>query len=172
MKKVKVRIYNKSNNPNPEYATPFSAGADIRAYFTPETEIKTSAGFMSKEGTVCIHPGGRALIPTGLFVDIPDGYEIQVRPKSGKALKAGLTVLNTPGTIDKDYLYEIGVIVYNATQDMMEIHSGDAIAQLVIKEVPQIEWEPMSEETLLNLRQEQEKDSEARRGGFGSTEKK
>ena len=107
----------------PSYATPQSAGADVR----------------SKINTI-VPAHGRALIPTGMFVAIPEGYEIQVRPRSGLALKKGITVLNTPGTIDADYRNEIGVILFNTTDEDFVVNAGDRIAQIVLVKVEQINW--------------------------------
>ena len=118
-----VTVVNKSNNNLPEYETPGAAGLDVRA----------NADFY-------IHPGTRQLVPTGLFVEIPQGYEIQVRPRSGLALKHGITVLNSPGTIDADYRGEIGVVLINHGNEPFDISVGDRIAQLVLCKVERIEW--------------------------------
>lgn len=107
----------------PSYATPQSAGADVR----------------SKIDTI-VPAHGRVLIPTGMFVAIPKGYEIQVRPRSGLALKKGITVLNTPGTIDSDYRKEIGVILFNTTDEDFVVNAGDRIAQIVLAKFEQINW--------------------------------
>lgn len=112
----------------PSYATPQSAGADVR----------------SKIDTV-VPAHGRVLIPTGMFVAIPEGYEIQVRPRSGLALKKGITVLNTPGTIDADYRNEIGVILFNTTDEDFVVNAGDRIAQIVLAKVEQINWVEVDE---------------------------
>lgn len=112
----------------PSYATPQSAGADVR----------------SKIDTV-VPAHGRVLIPTGMFVAIPEGYEIQVRPRSGLALKKGITVLNTPGTIDADYRNEIGVILFNTTDEDFVVNAGDRIAQIVLVKVEQINWVEVDE---------------------------
>ena len=119
-----VTVVNKSNNDLPEYETPGAAGLDVRA----------NADFY-------IHPGAIQLVPTGLFVEIPPGYEIQVRPRSGLALKHGITVLNSPGTIDSDYRGEIGVILINHGKEPFDISPGDRIAQLVLCKVERIEWD-------------------------------
>ena len=111
-----VEIINKSNNPNPEYQTDQSAGMDLRAYL---------------QKTENIAPGEYKLIPTGIYIKIPRGYEAQVRPRSGLALKKGITVLNSPGTIDSDYRGEIGVILINHSTVDYEVKSGERIAQLV-----------------------------------------
>jgi dUTP pyrophosphatase len=142
-----VSIINKSTNELPAYETVASAGLDIRAHL---------------EEMVSLQPFERKLIKTGLFLEIPQGYEAQVRPRSGLALKHGITVLNTPGTIDADYRGEIGVILINLSQEVFEIQPGDRIAQLVFAKVEQAEW------TQVNILSETERGA----GGFGSTGKK
>jgi dUTP pyrophosphatase len=144
---MKVLVINKSNNELPAYETIGSAGLDIRAFI---------------EESITLNPFERKLIKTGLFLEIPVGYEAQVRPRSGFALKNGVTVLNTPGTIDADYRGEVGVILINLSQEKVEIHSGDRIAQLVFAKVEQAEWTEV--ETL--------SETERGEGGFGSTGKK
>jgi dUTP pyrophosphatase len=144
---MKVLVINKSNNELPAYETIGSAGLDIRAFI---------------EESITLKPLERKLIKTGLFLEIPVGYEAQVRPRSGFALKNGVTVLNTPGTIDADYRGEIGVILINLSQENVEVHSGDRIAQLVFAKVEQAEWAVV--ETL--------SETERGAGGFGSTGKK
>ncbi|WP_425043083.1 dUTP diphosphatase [Primorskyibacter sp. S87] len=114
--------------PLPSYETAGSAGADVRAN-------------LPDRGSVVLSPGARALIPTGLRVEIPAGYEIQVRPRSGLALKHGVTLPNTPGTIDSDYRGPLGIIVMNAGQDVFEISHGDRIAQLIVAPVVQATFE-------------------------------
>ena len=121
-----VEIINKSNNPNPEYQTDQSAGMDLRAYL---------------QKTENIAPGEYKLIPTGIYIKIPRGYEAQVRPRSGLALKKGITVLNSPGTIDSDYRGEIGVILINLSHEKFIIKSGERIAQMVISKHEQVKWE-------------------------------
>ena len=144
---MKVLVINKSNNELPVYETIGSAGLDIRAFI---------------EETVTLKPFERKLIKTGLFIEIPLGYEAQVRPRSGFALKNGVTVLNSPGTIDADYRGEIGVILINLSQEDVEIHSGDRIAQLVFASLEQAVWTEV--ETI--------SETERGEGGFGSTGKK
>ena len=141
---MKAKIVNRSKHDLPSYATPASAGMDLRA------NIDTP---------VVLEAMSRALIPTGLYIELPVGLEAQVRPRSGLALKKGLTVLNTPGTIDADYRGEIGVILVNLSQEAVTIEDGARIAQLVIARHEQIQWE------------EVEGLSETSRGegGFGST---
>ncbi len=144
---MNVAIINKSNNDLPAYETPSSAGLDIRAFI---------------EEPIVLKPGERSLIKTGLFLEIPHGYEAQVRPRSGLAHKNGITVLNSPGTIDADYRGEVGVILINHGTENFEINSGERIAQLVFAKVEQASWkitESLSE-------------TERGEGGFGSTGKK
>ena len=143
---MKVRIINKSRHPLPDYATPLSAGMDIRANL-PDNLI--------------LGPLERALIPTGLYISLPEGYEAQMRPRSGLALKQGITLLNTPGTIDADYRGEIGVILVNLSSDYVTIKDGDRICQMVVTSPSRVEWEPV--ETL--------DDTERGAGGFGHTGK-
>jgi len=141
---VIIQIVNKSNNPLPEYSTELSSGMDIRA---------------NLEREITIAPNERVLIPTGLHVAIPKGYEIQIRPRSGLALKKGLTVLNTPGTIDGDYRGDIGVILFNTSDQLTTIHNGDRIAQMVITKV---EYATLQEVDELDQ-------TERGEGGFGHT---
>ena len=121
-----VKVINKSNNKLPEYATSMSAGFDLRA---------------NLEESVTLKAGDRMLIGTGLFIALEPGYEAQVRPRSGLALKKGITVLNAPGTIDADYRGEIGVILYNASKEDFVIEPGERIAQMIIAKYEQISWE-------------------------------
>ena len=144
---MKLKIVNKSNNALPGYETVNSAGMDLRAYLP--------------EGQMVIKPLQRALIPTGLFMEIPVGYEGQVRPRSGLAIKSGITVLNSPGTIDADYRGEVKVILINLSENDFVINSGDRIAQLVIAKCEQMEV--VNVETL--------SETERGAGGFGHTGK-
>ena len=121
-----VKVVNNSNNKLPEYATPMSAGFDLRANLT---------------GPVTLKAGDRMLIGTGLYMALEPGYEAQVRPRSGLALKKGITVLNAPGTVDADYRGEVGVILYNASDEDFEILPGERIAQMVIAKYERIDWE-------------------------------
>ncbi|MDE5954613.1 MAG: dUTP diphosphatase [Duncaniella sp.] len=123
---MKVKIINDSSNPLPAYETPSSAGMDVRARL---------------ESPVTLKPLQRALIPTGLRIQLPQGYECQVRPRSGLALKHGISLVNTPGTIDADYRGEIGIIVINLSDEPYTITNGERIAQLVIKEYVNVTWE-------------------------------
>lgn len=141
-----IKVVQKTRHELPEYATKRSAGADVRAH-------------LAGPGKVSLHAGQRAVIPTGLFVEIPDGYEIQVRPRSGLAAKHGITVLNSPGTIDGDYRGEIGVILINNGEHTFDISDGDRIGQLVLTKVEQIEWQQV----------ESVEDTERGTGGFGSS---
>lgn len=143
---LQIRIVNRSGNPLPTYATTGSSGMDIRASLTEP---------------VVLQPMERALIPTGIFVEIPDGYEIQVRPRSGLAIKQGITCLNTPGTIDSDYRGEIKVILVNLSGEPQTISSGDRIAQMVLQQVPVISWQAVE---VIN-------ETERGAGGFGHTGK-
>lgn len=143
---MKIKIINKSHHPMPAYATPQSAGMDIRANLTAPVELK---------------PLERKLIPTGLYVALPEGYEAQLRPRSGLALKHGLTLLNSPGTIDADYRGEIGVILVNLSAEPFTIADGERICQMVITTHAHVEWEAV--ETL--------DETERGAGGFGHTGK-
>lgn len=144
---MKIKVINKSKHDLPQYETIASAGLDLRANIEESVTIKTLE---------------RTLIKTGLFLEIPIGYEAQVRPRSGWALKNGITVLNSPGTIDADYRGEIGVILVNLSNDSFTIEDGDRIAQMVFAKVEQAEWEVSSELS----------ETERGAGGFGSTGKK
>ena len=123
---MKIRIVNKSRHPLPSYSTLLSAGMDLRAHL---------------DEPVVLAPGARTLTPTGLYISLPQGYEAQIRPRSGLALKKGITILNTPGTIDADYRGEIGIIVVNLSQEEFVINDGERIAQMVIAKHETIEWE-------------------------------
>jgi dUTP pyrophosphatase len=130
MPTIEIKIINKSSNALPEYATTGSSGMDIRANLDiPQT----------------LQPLERTLIPTGLFIELPQGYEAQIRPRSGLAIKQGITCLNTPGTIDADYRGEIKVILINLSQEEQVIHHGDRIAQMVVQTVEQVQWKPVEE---------------------------
>ncbi len=142
-----LRIINQSNNPLPAYETVNSAGMDLRAWLP--------------EGPVTLAPLQRGLIPTGLYMEIPEGYEGQVRPRSGLAIKSGITVLNTPGTIDADYRGQVCVILINLSDKPFVINSGDRIAQLIIAKCEQVE--PVQVESL--------SETERGAGGFGHTGK-
>lgn len=141
---MKVKVVNKSGNPLPGYATALAAGMDVRAKL---------------ESPIVLKPLCRAMVPTGLFMEIPAGYEVQVRPRSGLAAKKGITVLNAPGTIDADYRGEVCVILVNLSPEDFVIEDGERVAQLVLARHEVIEWESVDELA----------DSERGRGGFGST---
>lgn len=147
---MRVQIVNKSSNPLPTYSTAYSAGMDIRA------NLKNDEG---NDEIISIVPGERVLIPTGLYIQLPYGYEAQIRPRSGLALKYGITVLNTPGTIDADYRGEIGVCLINHGNDTFDVHHGDRIAQIVFAQVEQV---LLTEVFKL-------KDTKRGDGGFGHT---
>ena len=144
---MKIKIVNRSKHPLPEYKTKASAGMDIRA---------------NLDEVVTLHPLERKLIPTGLFIELPDGYEAQMRPRSGLALNEGLGLLNSPGTIDADYRGEIGIIVVNLSNTVVTIEDGERICQMVINKFEQAEWAEVEELG----------DSERGKGGFGHTGKK
>lgn len=144
MDKVTVKIINKSNNTLPQYSTPYSAGMDLRA---------------NLEDAVTLQPLERKLIPTGLFIELPEGYECQIRPRSGLALKHGISVLNSPGTVDADYRGEIGVILVNLSNEPFTVNPGERICQMVVARHSTVEWECV----------EQLAESERSSGGFGHT---
>lgn len=137
-----IEVINRSHHALPAYATPLSAGLDLRA---------------NLEAPVTLQPMERRLIPTGLFIALPAGYEAQVRPRSGLALKHGLTVLNAPGTIDADYRGEVGVVLINLSEQPFTIEDGERVAQLVVARHEQVEWRTV----------EQLADTERGAGGFG-----
>lgn len=144
---MKIKIINKSKHPLPQYATPLSAGLDLRANIdTPIT----------------LQPLQRCLVPTGLYIALPEGYEAQVRPRSGLAIKKGITVLNSPGTIDADYRGEICIILVNLSNEPFVIENGERVAQMVIARHEQAEWE---ETDMLD-------ETERGAGGFGHSGKK
>lgn len=144
---MNVKIINKSKHALPQYETPLSAGMDLRANI---------------ETPVTLKPFERALIKTGLFIELPEGYEAQIRPRSGLALKRGITVLNAPGTIDADYRGEIGVILINLSNEDFTIEDGERICQMVISKHEHITW---NETATLS-------ETERGAGGFGHTGKK
>ena len=141
---IQIKVVNKGHQPLPAYATAQSAGMDLRANLTEP---------------IVLQPMERVLVPTGLHIALPAGYEAQVRPRSGLALKHGVTVLNAPGTIDADYRGEIGVLLINLSNIPFEITDGERIAQLVIASYEQAEWNPV---TVLD-------DTERGDGGYGHT---
>ena len=141
---MKIKIVNNSQHDSPEYATSQSAGLDLRANLTEPITLK---------------PLARILVKTGLFIALPEGYEAQVRPRSGLAYKKGITVLNSPGTIDADYRGEIGVILVNLSQEEFVIENGERVAQLVIAKHEQAQW----------IEAENLNETDRGAGGFGST---
>ena len=144
MADLEVKIINTSSNPVPEYATQGSSGMDIRAFLSaPKTLL----------------PFERVLIPTGIFIELPSGYEAQIRPRSGLAIKQGITCLNTPGTIDADYRGEIKIILINLSNEKQMINPGDRIAQMVIQKGEHIIWCEVN----------QLEESKRSEGGFGHT---
>ena len=146
MKAISVKIINRSSHPLPEYATSGSAGMDIRASLTE---------------SISLQPLERTLVPTGLFVELPDHYELQIRPRSGMAIKQGITCLNTPGTIDSDYRGEIKVILINLSNEIQVIAPGDRIAQMILSPVNKAVWTPA--DIII--------ETERGAGGFGHTGK-
>lgn len=144
---MKIKIVNTSRHPLPEYATVDAAGMDLRANLAQPVELK---------------PLERSLIPTGLFIQLPEGYEAQIRPRSGLAIKHGISIMNAPGTIDADYRGEIGVILVNLSNESFIIHDGERICQMVIAPYTQVHWESV----------ERLDETERGAGGFGHTGKK
>jgi len=147
MKTIKVKVINRSNNPLPEYSTLMSAGMDLRAFIDEPVTIK---------------PNERKLIPSGLHIQLPEWYELQVRPRSGLALKHGITLTNTPGTVDADYRGDVGAIVHNLGTEDFVVNNGDRICQIVAKEFVRIEWIPTDSLD----------ETERGEGGFGHTKVK
>ena len=141
---MKVKIVNKSKHPLPEYATPGSAGMDLRANI---------------DAPITLAPGERKLIPTGIYIAVPVGYEAQVRPRSGLALKHGVTVCNTPGTVDSDWRGPVGVILINLGQEDFVVNDGERIAQMVIAKHETAEWDVVEELD----------ETERGEGGYGHT---
>lgn len=141
---MKVQIVNHSHHPLPQYATPQSAGLDLRA---------------NLDEPIVLKPLERVMVPTGLYAALPVGYEGQVRPRSGLAAKHGITVLNSPGTVDSDYRGELRIILVNLSNEPFVINDGERIAQLIVTRHEQVEWEPV----------EQLDDTERGTGGFGHT---
>jgi len=146
VEKIQVKIINQSSNPLPGYETEGSAGMDLRANLTQPVVLK---------------PLERVLVPTGLFIELPGGYEAQVRPRSGLAIKHGITCLNSPGTVDADYRGEIKIILINLSGEEQTLYHGDRIAQMIISRVEQARWQQVTvlEETKRGA------------GGFGHTGK-
>jgi len=141
---MQIKVVNRSSNPLPGYSTPLSAGMDLRA---------------DLEQPVLLAPLERKLIPTGLFVELPEGYEAQIRPRSGLALKKGISIVNSPGTIDADYRGEIGIILINLSDEAFTVEPGERICQMVINRVESITW--MQVDSL--------EETTRGKGGFGHT---
>ena len=141
---MKVKIVNNSGHSLPEYSTPNSAGMDLRAKL---------------EKPVILKPMERSLIPTGLYIELPEGFEAQIRPRSGLALKKGISVLNTPGTIDADYRGEVGIILINLSGEDFVVNNGERICQMVVNKVEMISWSQV----------DSLEESERGAGGFGHT---
>jgi len=141
---MQVKIVNRSLNPLPGYSTPSSAGMDLRA---------------SLENPVVLEPMERKLVPTGLFLELPEGYEAQIRPRSGLALRHGISIVNTPGTIDADYRGEIGIILINLSAEEFTVEPGERICQMVINKVESVSWQEVN-----SL-----ESSKRGEGGFGHT---
>jgi dUTP diphosphatase len=146
MSKIKVRIINNSNNPLPEYVTEGAAGMDIRAHL---------------ESPLTLKPLERFLVPTGIFIELPKGYEAQVRPRSGLAIKQGLTCLNSPGTIDSDYRGEVRIVLINLSGEDQTINTGDRIAQMIVHSVERVKWKTVKKISTTKRNE----------GGFGHTGK-
>lgn len=144
---MKIKIVNTSRHPLPEYATPYSAGMDLRAHISEPVVLK---------------PLERSLVPTGLYIQLPEGYEAQIRPRSGLAIKHGISLVNSPGTIDADYRGEIRVILVNLSTEDFVVNDGERICQMVIARHARVEWEQVSELD----------ETERGTGGFGHTGKK
>ncbi len=144
---MKLRIVNRSKHPLPQYETKYSAGMDLRANI---------------DNPVTIKPLERVLVPTGLFIELPEGYEAQIRPRSGMAFKHGISLLNTPGTIDADYRGEIKIILVNVSNEPYTVNDGDRVAQMVISKFEQAQL----------VEVEQLNETERGAGGFGHTGKK
>ncbi|MBO7321777.1 MAG: dUTP diphosphatase [Bacteroidales bacterium] len=144
---MEVKIVNKSNYPTPEYATAHSAGVDLRAAIDEPIVLSSLE---------------RTLVPTGIYIELPEGHEAQIRPRSGLAAKHGISIVNSPGTIDADYRGEIKVILVNLSKEDFTINPGERIAQMVIARYEKVEW----------VEVEQLSESERGAGGFGSTGKK
>lgn len=131
MERISVKILNRSHHPLPSYGTPEAAGMDVRAYLP--------------DGPVTLKPMQRALVGTGLHIQLPAGYECQIRPRSGLALRHGLSIVNSPGTVDADYRGEIGIILINLGEEDFTVNDGDRICQMVIKQYSHVKWDEVKE---------------------------
>ena len=141
---MKVKIVNKSHHPLPDYATPHSAGVDVLAFL---------------EAPVTLQPMERRLIPTGLYIELPEGYEAQMRPRSGLALRHRITMLNSPGTIDADYRGELQIVLVNLSNTPFTVRDGERIGQIIVARCERVEWQPVEELG----------ETERGSGGFGHT---
>jgi dUTP pyrophosphatase len=146
MPPIQIKIVNRSVNPLPQYATVGSSGMDVKASLSEPINIR---------------PMQRLLVPTGLFIELPDGYEAQIRPRSGLAIKQGITCLNTPGTIDADYRGEIKIVLINLSDEEQVIHPGERIAQMVIQQIEKAFW----------INTDNLNETKRAEGGFGHTGK-
>lgn len=159
---MKVQVINLSKNELPNYATPLSAGMDLRADFSRisnDNHLIVYGNIDLENNTkLTLYPGARVLIPTGLKIALPEGYEARIQPRSGLALKKGISVVNSPGCVDADYREEIGVILINHGIEPFVIESGDRIAQMIVSKVEHVEFEEVDCLTKTD-----------RNGGFGST---
>ena len=168
---MEIKVFNESNNELPKYETADSAGLDVRADLSHIETVADGPGQIIPANSVnavkmiALEPGSRTLIPTGLYVELPSGYEAQVRPRSGLALKEGITVLNTPGTIDADYRGNIHVLIINHGLKTIYIEDGERIGQLVFNKVEHIDWKEVFSKDDLGS-------TERGEGGFNSTGKK
>jgi len=165
MKKIKVDVYNKGKNELPSYSTELSAGFDIRANLGDKDTkyLGNQKWKVHDDGHIQLFNGGVILIPTGLHVAVPDGYELQVRARSGLALKNSITVMQGVGTVDSDYRGEVGVILINHDQSLyFDIHHGDRIGQGILNQVEQIQWNSVDNIEHLG-------ETERGQGGFGHT---
>ena len=131
MDRITVKIIHRSHHPLPAYGTNEAAGMDVRAFLP--------------NGSVTLRPMERTLIPTGLYMQLPAGYECQIRPRSGLALKSGISIANAPGTVDADYRGEVGIILINLSDSDFTVNDGDRICQMVIKQYSHVKWEPVEE---------------------------
>lgn len=172
---MEIKVFNDSNNKLPKYETLQAAGLDLRADFSHVESISDikiygpgqiiPANSANAVKMIVLEPGSRVLIPTGLYIALPEGYEAQVRPRSGLALKEGITVINTPGTIDADYRGNIGVPLINHSLKTVYIEDGERIGQLVLNKVERIDWKEVFSKDDLGS-------TERGEGGFNSTGKK
>lgn len=131
MDRIEVKVINRSHHPLPSYETHEAAGMDLRAYLP--------------DGSIVLKPLGRVLVPTGIYMQLPSGYECQIRPRSGLALKHGISIVNSPGTIDADYRGEVGILLINLGNEDFTVNDGDRVAQMVVKRYSQVKWDVVKE---------------------------